>query len=207
MDYVYGYDTGSAVATGLGAALGLLLLIWGILIAVSVFIIVCNWKVFKKAGKHGWEAIIPIYNLVVLLEITGQPVWYLVFWLIPGIGSLVFNVLVYLELAKKFGQSTGFGIGLVLLNPIFMAILAFDKKYVYQSGVQMNNSQNYQQPVYNQQPMQQPTYSQPQNTVVEPVVVAPVMGSSQPVQSNTCSKCGAQVNPGDKFCMHCGNQL
>ena len=51
--------------------------------------------------------------------------WYLALYLIPGVGALIANILIYLELAKKFGQSTGFGIGLALLNPIFMAILAF----------------------------------------------------------------------------------
>lgn len=203
--YDYGYEASSAVATGFGAIFGFLVFIWIICIAIGVFSLVCNWKVYKKAGKNGWEAIIPIYNIIVLLEITNLPMWYIVLFLIP-IGNIVALFLIYIELAKKFGQSTGFGIGLVFLNPIFMAILAFGKKYVYQGGVQMNNGQvynqqpNYNQPVYNQQPNynQQMNNQQPimNNQLIQP----------QPVQNN-CSKCGSPVNPGDKFCMSCGNQL
>ena len=201
MDYGYGYydtgyDVGSAVSTGLGAIFGFVIFIWIIAIAISVFTIICHWKVYKKAGKQGWESIIPIYNIVVLLQITGQPLWYLALYLIPGVGALIANILIYLELAKKFGQSTGFGIGLALLNPIFMAILAFNKNYVYQA----NPTQAYNQPTYTQPEAQQQTYQQSVNQQPE---VPPV----QPVQNNNCRKCGAPVNPGDRFCMYCGNQL
>ena len=62
--------------------------------------------------------------------------------------------------------------------------------------------------------MQNPVYNQPQTTVVEPTIVAPVINepieplvNTQPVQNNNCSRCGAPTNPGDRFCMSCGNQL
>lgn len=62
-------------------------------------------------------------------------------------------------------------------------------------------SEQYQQP-YQQDPYQQQPYQQvppqPQNVVVE---AAPV---EEPV--NVCSKCGAQLQPGTKFCLHCGGQ-
>jgi len=216
--YDYGYDVGSAVATGVGAMFGIVIFAWIICIAIGVFSIICNWKVFKKAGKQGWESIIPIYNIVVLLQITELPMWYLALYLVPGVGALIANILIYLELAKKFGQSTGFGIGLALLNPIFMAILAFNKKYVYQASMPTNNTQVYNQPVYNQQPMynqpQQPMYNQPQAPMMEQTVVPPVVEPVQPVesvqpqaQSNNCPSCGSPVNPGDRFCMNCGKQL
>jgi hypothetical protein len=44
--------------------------------------------------------------------------------LIPLV-NFVAAILVFIELAKCFGKSTGFGIGLVLLMPIFFPILAF----------------------------------------------------------------------------------
>ena len=259
-DYGYNYDVGNAVGTGLGAMFGFLIFVYIIGLAVGIFTIVCNWKVFKKAGKNGWEAIIPVYNFVVLLEITGLPMWYLFLFLVP-VGNVVVLFLIYIELAKKFGQSVGFGVGLALLNPIFMAILAFNKNYVYQGTVAQpntntnnyngvnNNYQNYSQPINNfQQNYNQPVNNfqsvnsqstiqnemhnstsqpveQPQNTVV----VAPVVEqsqpinsdavynqvekpiestvNSQPVQKNNCSRCGAPVNNGDRFCMSCGNQL
>ena len=226
--YDYGYNTGTAVSTGLGAVFGIFVFMWIISIAIGVFSIVCMWKVFKKAGKNGWEAIIPIYNLIVMLEIAGCPMWYIVLFFIP-VGNVIVMFLIYIELAKKFGQGTGFGIGLVFLNLIFMAMLAFGKKYVYQGAVNTN-----QQPVYNQQPQAQqpvqptvepvvPVMEQPEQPIsqftfepVVPVVEQPVQPTVEPVvpvmeqqsvQPTNCSRCGSPVNPGDKFCMNCGNQL
>ena len=183
--YDYGYDVGSAVATGVGAVFGFVVIIWIIAMAVGIFGIICNWKIFKKAGKQGWEAIVPIYNIVVLLEITNLPMWYIALFFVP-IGNIIVLFLIYIELAKKFGQSAAFGVGLVFLSPIFLGILAFNKNYVYQ-GV---GAASYGQP-YNGQP-----------TMVNPQPVMP----NQQVQSN-CSRCGAPVNAGDKFCMNCGNQI
>ena len=108
--YDYGYDAGTAVATGFGAVLGILAFIYIICLAVMIFSIVCMWKIFKKAGKNGWEAIIPIYNLIVMLEITNSPMWYIILFFIP-VGNVVALFLIYINLAKKFGQSTAFGIG------------------------------------------------------------------------------------------------
>ena len=193
--YDYGYDVGSTVATGFGAVLGILAFIYILCIAVSIFTIVCNWKVFKKAGKHGWESIIPIYNTIVLLEITKLPMWYLVLFFVP-IGNIVVLFLIYLELAKKFGQSSAFGIGLVFLTPIFMAILAFNKNCVYQMEPVMGENTTVTYANENPQPVQQSV--QPMGPTEQPVPNTTV---------NNCSNCGAAVNSNDRFCMYCGKQL
>lgn len=99
------------------------------MLAFAVLMIASMWKIFTKAGKPGWAAIVPIYNIVVLLEIVGKPVWWIILFLIP-IVSLVIAIIVALELAKCFGKGAGFGIGLVFLGFIFMPILAFgDARY------------------------------------------------------------------------------
>ena len=46
--------------------------IYGVILIV---LIVANWKLFAKAGQPGWASIIPIYNLVILLQIVGRPTW------------------------------------------------------------------------------------------------------------------------------------
>ena len=48
-----------------------------IYLAVIVFLIAAQWKIFEKAGKPGWAAIIPIYSTIVLLEIIRKPVWWI----------------------------------------------------------------------------------------------------------------------------------
>jgi len=126
------------MSNGMIAALlgfiGTFFVIW---LAVIVFMIIVNWKMFTKAGKPGWASIIPIYNIIVLFEIIGYK-WYYIFLLflgvIPVIGqiALILFVISYsIKLAKSFGQVVGFCIGLWLVNPIFVAIIAFSKDINY----------------------------------------------------------------------------
>lgn len=93
-------------------------------LAIMVAIVAGAWKVFTKAGKPGWAAIVPIYNGIVLLDIVEKPIWWIVLFFIP-IVNFIAAILVSIELAKKFGKGTGFGIGLALLGFIFIPILGF----------------------------------------------------------------------------------
>ncbi len=94
-----------------------------------VLIIISWWKVFTKAGKPGWASIIPIYNIIVLLDIVKRPVWWLILLLIP-IVNIVIGIIVIFDLAKAFGKGTGFALGLLFLGIIFLPILAFgDAQY------------------------------------------------------------------------------
>ena len=77
-----------------------------------------------QGGQTGWACIIPFYNIIVLLEIVGKPLWWIILFLIPCV-SLVVYIMVLVELAKKFGQGVGFVIGLFLLPFIFYPILGF----------------------------------------------------------------------------------
>lgn len=106
-------------------------------IALMIFSIIVYWKLFEKAGKEGWKSIIPIYNTIVLFDIIGYK-WYYIFvsllGIIPIIGPillLLFMISYNIKLAKAFGQSTIFGIGLWLLSPVFAAIIAFSKDINY----------------------------------------------------------------------------
>ena len=96
-------------------------LIW---LAIVVLMIVSMWKVFTKAGQPGWAAIVPIYNIVVILKMVGKPLWWLILFLIP-IVNFVVAILIAVALAKAFGKGTGFAIGLILLGIVFFPILAF----------------------------------------------------------------------------------
>ena len=118
-------ESNDALFAGIGMAVGIFYL------AIVILIIASMWKIFTKAGKPGWAAIIPIYNLVVLLEIIKKPLWWIILLLIPIVNFIVI-IIVYVELAKAFGKGVGFAIGLILLGIIFFPILGFgDSKYVY----------------------------------------------------------------------------
>ena len=108
-----------------------------LMLAIVIFLIVATWKMYEKANKPGWAAIVPIYNIIVLFEIIGYK-WYYIFLFLVGIipvvgqaASLLFTISYNIKLAKSFGQEVGFGIGLWLLNPIFVSIIAFSKDINY----------------------------------------------------------------------------
>ncbi len=91
---------------------------------IVILVIASIWKVFAKAGEPGWAAIVPIYNLVVLLKIAGKPIWWIILLIIPIVGFIM-SIVIAVGLAERFGKGTGFGIGLALLPFIFYPILGF----------------------------------------------------------------------------------
>src|SRR3954454_20750443 len=90
---------------------------FGLLIELAIFaaILAGMWKAFEKMGRQGWEGIIPIYNIYILLQIIGKPVWWLILFFIP-IVNIVIMILVCIEVAKGFGKGTGFGVCLALFG-------------------------------------------------------------------------------------------
>lgn len=105
--------------------------------AIIVLMIAAMWTIFTKAGKPGWAAIVPIYNMIVLLEIVGKPWWWLLLMLIP-IVNIVIIIIVYHQLSLSFGKDVGFTIGLILLGIVFIPLLAFgDAKYIGPGGTPM----------------------------------------------------------------------
>lgn len=100
------------------------MLIGIIYLAIIVLLIVANWKIYEKAGKPGWASIIPIYNIIVLLEIVKKPLWWIVLLLIPVV-NIVIAIILINALAKSFGKSTGFAVGMILLSFVFYPMLAF----------------------------------------------------------------------------------
>ncbi len=111
----------------LGLFSGVFGLIW---LAVVVFFIVTQWKIYEKAGKPGWAVLIPIYNTIVLLEIINRPIWWIILFFIPVV-NIVIAIITIFDLAKAFNKTAGFGVGLLLLPIIFYPMLAFgDAEYV-----------------------------------------------------------------------------
>lgn len=98
-------------------------------LAILVVIIAGIWKVFEKAGHPGWAAIVPLYNVYILLQIAGKPAWWLVLFIIPVVNFIV-AIIVALAIAERFGKTPAYGIGLALLGFIFYPLLGFgDAQY------------------------------------------------------------------------------
>ncbi|MFI5139847.1 MAG: DUF5684 domain-containing protein [Sphingobacteriales bacterium] len=124
------------------------------IIIISLIVIIGQWKVYTKAGKPGWACIVPIYNLIVMLEIVGKPIWWIFLFLIPCV-NIIFMIWTLNLLSKSFGQGEGFTIGLLFLGFIFWPILGFgSSKYLGPSAAEAGGlkprdpfgSNNYQDP-------------------------------------------------------------
>ncbi|MBL4624384.1 MAG: hypothetical protein JKY42_04500 [Flavobacteriales bacterium] len=99
-----------------------------------IFIIASLWKVFTKAGQPGWACIIPVYNYYIMTKIAEKPGWWTILMLIPYV-NIVFVVWIWNRIVKRFGKSTGFTVGVVLLGFVFIPMLAFgDAEYKADGG-------------------------------------------------------------------------
>ena len=125
MEYDYSSEliTSSMDTTSLNNILSLVGAYSTILLIISILTIVELWLIFKKCGKKGYEAIIPIYNMWTFLSIADLPGWLC---LIP-VANIIGMLVAYFKIPKKFGKSSAFGIGMLFLPIIFMGILAFSK--------------------------------------------------------------------------------
>lgn len=105
-----------------------------ILLVVAIITLAGMWKTFEKAGKPGWAAIVPFYNLYCLCDIALGNGWLFLLTFIPCV-QVVFFIIVYFKLAKAFGKDIAFGFGLLFLCPIFLCILGFGKaEYIGPNG-------------------------------------------------------------------------
>ena len=71
-------------------------------IAIQVIHFLGTWKLYVKAGRKAWEAIIPIYNGIVLMQIINRPKWWILLLFIPVVNLLMFLV-IWIETIRTFG--------------------------------------------------------------------------------------------------------
>lgn len=111
------------------------------IVLLGLFVLVANCKVYIKAGRKWWEAIIPVYNVLVWFDMIHRsrhliwvyvPIIGLMFmgetaYAVASIGNLVFTVWLNYELVRRFGKGLGFALGAVVLPFVYWPILAWGK--------------------------------------------------------------------------------
>jgi hypothetical protein len=107
-------------AAAAGAAIGGLL---GALIALAITG-VALMGIFKKAGQPAWAAFVPIYNVIVLLKISGLAPWLVLLSFIP-VANIVLIVLLAINLAKVFGKGAGTAILIFFFSLIMYFVLSY----------------------------------------------------------------------------------
>lgn len=208
-DYTPTYGTYNSDLFGVILGMGIFVII--LALAFSAFSIFVMWKIFTKAGKPGWIALIPMYNTYTLFEITWGNGWYFLMMflsIIPIIGSIavfVIWIMTMSKIATSFGKDSGFTVGLVLLPVIFMAILAFDSStYQGVSGKENLNQNNYD---FNDDKVNMQNESSPSKIESQLAVNETIINSNQP-ENNIgvyCSNCGTKLADDAIFCPNCGS--
>ena len=84
-------------------------------LAVQVIHFLGTWKLYKKAGRQPWEAIVPVYNAVILMKIIGRPWWWTILLFIPIVNLIMFPV-IWVETARSFGKNTTTDTALVIVT-------------------------------------------------------------------------------------------
>jgi hypothetical protein len=84
------------------------------------------WRILAKAGKPGWLALVPVYNLVALCRIAGKPGWWVALFAVP-IVNIIIHLTLGIAIANAFGKRARFGLGLGVwpTQPLFFALLGF----------------------------------------------------------------------------------
>jgi hypothetical protein len=128
------------------ASLVIIGLIFLIVLYFSIIILccICNWKIYEKAGYKGWNALIPIWNTVILCKIAGVSIWWGALSILLGVVISVYpynsaplwflvflqlfiSIFISTNLALRFGKKPSFGLGLIFLPFVYFPILAFGK--------------------------------------------------------------------------------
>lgn len=170
-----------------------------ILIVFFIIYIIGRWQLFRKAGKNGWEAIIPFYNDWVYVEIAGLNYW----WFFLVVANTIVNLLGdgYIEslasicstiglfvcnynISKKFNRDTVFAVLMTIFPFIFIPIIGFSSNYKWDSNVSVSNN-------------------------------GPFGNTNNKENSRNynddsvkyCSYCGSRINKNDKFCNNCGREI
>lgn len=143
---MYNYDVTTTTSTAnwwdisqmTAAAVAIFVVIALITLALVIFLIVAECKLFTKAGEAWWKAIIPMYNSWVQTKITGLAWWWFPIYIgfagltgfksfefAAGMGIILISFNYNYNLAKKFGKSNGFAFLTTILPIIGLPILAF----------------------------------------------------------------------------------
>jgi hypothetical protein len=120
LNYTYSAPTTNTVSGGPSVVAIL------IYFALITLVIAAMWKVYTKAKRPGWAALIPIYNSLQLLWMAGRPWWWIFLLMIPLV-NIVVAAIVMNDIAKSFGKGTGTTLLLFFLPFIGFPILGFGK--------------------------------------------------------------------------------
>lgn len=109
-----------------GAFVGWLAIVrMAVWLGLAILMLISGWKVFKKAGLPGWAIFVPVYNMIVRLQVAKMSGRRLLTIVFPPVFVIVMIISCF-KIAENFWKHWTFGLGILFLKFIFVPILAFD---------------------------------------------------------------------------------
>ena len=184
-------------------------------VAFLVVYIVGVCKLYQKAGKSGWEAIVPFYNTWVLVEIAGLAWWW--FFIVGAVTIVSFLNIDDLEsvgflaslfgsfccnynLSKKLHQDTGFAVLMTIFPFVMMPLIGFSNRYQFDSKVFVSDVG----PFGRDDAVTTDSSSSSVNEEDNPDKKEKKESKSE---KRFCPNCGNEVNEEHQYCNHCGTKL
>ncbi len=87
---------------------------WAIFfVVVQIIHFFGTWQLYIKAGRKAWEAAVPVYNAVVMLDIIERPRWWVILLFLPIISPIMIMVM-WVDFIRCFGKR-GIGDALIVI--------------------------------------------------------------------------------------------
>lgn len=99
----------------------------GMVVGLACYVIMAYslMVIAKKTGtENGWFAWIPILNIILMVNITQKPIWWVILFFIP-LANIVAVFVIMMALAEVRGKPAWIGIVGAFLPYIVMPYLAF----------------------------------------------------------------------------------
>ena len=221
---MYSYRDYDAIFSGLFGGLAVFSMILILLIiALVVVYIVATWKMFKKAGKGGWESIVPFYSSWVLVEIAGLNWWWFLlfilgiilkvefdnFYLSFNIFGFLANFICYYNIARKFGKDKTTAVFAGIFSFIFVLIFGLSKNEVYDASIHVSKNGIFDNP---ENEFNSTNNYEQNKTVTSPTSSVDDKNNSSMVDEKSlehsfCGNCGTKLSKDMRFCPNCGKEV
>lgn len=182
-----------------------------IILIFKILYIVGRWNLFKKAGKNGWEAIIPFYNDWIYVEIAGLSPWWFILVIASRINLLlninqIYSIAILTSLfgyfglfvcnyniSKKLNKDVTVAILMTFFPFVMLPLIGLFNNYKWDDSVIVSNNG----PFNSSQNVSNMNYSinnkYPDNQVNNDI--------------KYCTNCGNRINSDVKFCNNCGREI
>ena len=172
--------------------------------------IVGEWKMYQKAGKQGWECIVPFYSNWVYVEISGLNWWWF-FVVIAGsiltvsssngdgetisfnFGTLIglFGMFVCnYNVSKKLHRDAGFAVLMTIFPYVMYPLIGFSSNYQFDNDLALSKNGPF------------PDNGTNNNSEVKDKDTKKDNGKVK-----YCPRCGTELDKNSKFCSKCGEKV